>query len=132
GLRQVGEEGGDDDGVERLSAGEALGVGVGDEAVDAEGLLLETDAAGIDVRHPEALRGDVEHGEAGHPAVAAGEVQELEARRRLSESPAENGGHHLPDPAAGVEVEDEGLILVAAMEVEIVEEHLVVGVDVEV
>src|SRR5947199_348304 len=102
----MGEEGGDEDRVEGLGAGELRGVGMRDEAVDAEGRLLETDAALVDVRHPETLRRDVEHRETGHPAVAAGEVQELEMGGQAMETPAQNGRHRPPNATPGVEIED--------------------------
>src|SRR6185312_86792 len=136
GLRQVGEEGGDEDRVEGLGADELLGVGVRNEAVDAEGSLLEADAARVDVRHPDVLGRNVEHRETGHPAIAAGEVQELEmggqGTETTAETPAQNGRHRPPNATPRVEIEDKGLVPVAGVEVEVVEEHLVLRVDVEV
>ncbi len=133
-FRQVGEERGDEDGVEGLPALETGRIGVRDEAVDAELRLLEAHAALVDVRHPDPLRGDVAHREAGHPAVAAGEVEELERpvrTSRIAEPPAQDRPHRLPDPAAGVEVEDQRPVAVLAAEVEVLDQHLVPGVDVE-
>jgi hypothetical protein len=135
-LRQMGEEGGDEDRVEGTLDRQPFGIGVGDDPVDPELLLLETHAAGVDVRDPDPLRRDVEHGEAGHPAVAAGEVEQAEAgvglAEALAEPPAENPRHRLPDPASGVEVEDERPVALLAVDVPVDLQHLVRGVDVEV
>ena len=131
-LGEMGEERGDEDGVEDLRALEARRVGLRDEAVDAEGRLLEADAALIDVRHPEALGRDVEHGVAGHPAVAAGEVEELERPGRIveaGEAPAQQRRQRRPDAAAGIEIEDQRLAAVLAAQIQVLDQHLVLGVD---
>src|SRR6185503_18281298 len=78
------------------------------------------------------LRGNVAHGVAGHPAVAAGEVEELEGLSGIAQegkAPVEERRERRPDAAAGVEVEDQRLAAVLAAQIEVLDQHLVLGVD---
>jgi hypothetical protein len=130
----MGEEGGDQDGVEGDGGLPALRIGRRDEAVHPELLLLESHPFGVDVRDPDALRRDLRHQVPGDPAVAAREVQHAAgpwASGGPPEAPGEDLALGLPDPASGVEVHrHRPLEVVPLGELEEVE-HLVGGADPE-
>ncbi len=134
-FRQMGEQRGDEDGVEGPGArrgGEVLGAHRRDQAVDAETPLLEAHAGGVDVRHPDALRRQQAQQEAGDAAVAAGEVEQPADPPRLAEAPAQHLGHGAGDAGAGLEVGIERPLAVARARPHEEAQHLVLGIDLEV
>ncbi len=101
----------------------------GDDAVDAEPLLLEAHAAGVDVPDPDALRRDLPHQETGDPAIAAGEVEQLADPAGIAEAPAQDLSQRAGDARAGPEVLKQGPLAVSLLGQGEEAQHLVAGVD---
>ncbi len=130
--RQMGEQRGDQDGVEGGAArrrGEVLGAHARDDAVHAEAPLLEAHALGVDVGDPDALGRQQAHQEAGDAAVAAGEVEEPPGPPRLAEAPGEHLGHRAGDAGARLEVGVERPLAIAGRGLHEELQHLVAGID---
>ena len=128
----MGEERGDEDGIEILAEGKVLRAHRRDHTLHAEALLLETDAIGVDVGDPEAIGRDLPDEESGDPAVSAGEVQDLSDPAQIAETPAKHLEQSVGDAQARAEVGEERAVPVSLQTVDEKSEHLVASVDREV
>jgi len=126
-LRQMGEERGDENRVERLIQSEILGPDGRDDGMHPEPLPLEAEPVLVDVRDPETLRRDLPHQEAGDATITAGEVEDLDGP--VSETPAQDLQHGIGNAQARAEVGEQGTVAVALHALDQEGQHLVPLVD---